>query len=202
MDTESHLVADVKARLDDMINDHVSAIGAAINWDIMKKAGTLTLVSGTNIYSLPSDCKGFRIFGDSFYSQWSGYRAARAGDVFFLQRKMGNLTGNPSFWRPYGQDSSGNSRVEFYPGPGSGQAGSVLNFEYSAEPASASADADSVSFNETMVMYFTLAEYMMYDGDPQLASMYEAKGVKMERRFMARSKGGAKFIPRTRRNTE
>ncbi len=121
------------------INEIQRELVDVYDWTRLKKAGTITLVNGTSLYSLASDCQ--RVIKDkdnhAFYYQINSGISTSAAQITLVDDSiwkdhvaLDTTTGKPYLAREFGVDASGYRQVQFYYAPDTATAGTIVYYDY------------------------------------------------------------------------
>ena len=195
LDSGSSLVTEARARLFDYMNEVVDTLNVTGKFNVLKKAGTITLVSGTDTYSLASDARITRILGENFFINADQRRIKKKDDVAFDVLLMTGENGLPDSWRPFGE-SSGVHQVQFYPKPTTAQAGKIVSYNYQKTLAGMSDAADITPMEAILISLGTKKKYYEYDNDYGRADRIDRHYTAVMRSILSENKGAMSMKPR------
>ena len=195
LDPGSTLVTEVKARLFDYMNEVIATLNVTGKFNVLKKAGTITLVSGTDTYSIASDAQVTRITGERFYINSDQRVIGKVDDITFQNLLMTGDLGLPEFWRPFGA-SAGVHQVQFYPKPTTGQAGKIASYNYQQILTKLSAPADVTPIEDVLISLGTKKKYYEYDEDFGRADRMERSYMRVYNAALAANRGSIAVKPR------
>jgi hypothetical protein len=201
LDSSSSLVNDAKQRILDYINESIQEINILGRFDILKKEGTVTLVTDTADYSLAADCDVTQIVGERFYIDVDDaivYQAAT--NQVFQDAEIRNNAGLPIIWIPFGKNSSEVSQIKVDPVPTSGENGKVMKYWYQRELTDLSTDSDTTPHQEVIIRHMTKAKYAEYDMDFAKRDRQMNLANNLLKKVQARNRGSVRFVPLTRKN--
>ena len=138
------------------INEIQRELAGAYDWNDLKKKTSITLATGTDLYSLASDLA--RIIPEPYYQLDDGTvddvaKFVIVNDEYFLNHSAVDVTaGKPYIGREFGRDSSNIKQLQVYSIPTAAHNGTLLYYDYIKKLTDLSANADVSPFEDNWLI--------------------------------------------------
>ncbi|RJO72867.1 MAG: hypothetical protein C4523_02530 [Myxococcales bacterium] len=167
--------------LTDLLNEVVSDLSDAGEWQEMIREVNVTAATSTITYSVETSAVVHHISEIAFDTDVSPLSVVDVEEIRRLNRLSG--TGRPRHFSPFGTDSVGNPQIRVHPQPGSNENGKLLKILYYQKPRlyTTSDDSISIPFPADVVFQGLYAKALLEENGGEQTRQYQTAYAEYER---------------------